>query len=151
PSNYITNLGLGYSIAIALGFLVLLPTILLTSYIYCRHRRRSPVRSAPPSSVRSAPPSSDDIILPRVIFVVEDDDDDARDGENSASAVGLDPAVINSYPRFSKDVAAAAAFGGNGSGVDAMCSICLSEYKDLEMMRMMPECRHFFHMWCLDD
>ncbi|CAN1140970.1 RING-H2 finger protein ATL68, partial [Linum perenne] len=134
PSNYITNLGLGYSIAIALGFLVLLPTILLTSYIYCRHRRRSPVRSAPPSS---APPSSDDIILPRVIFVVEDDDDDAR--------------VINSYPRFSKDVAAAAAFGGNGSGVDAMCSICLSEYKDLEMMRMMPECRHFFHMWCLDD
>ncbi|CAN1140965.1 RING-H2 finger protein ATL67 [Linum perenne] len=32
-----------------------------------------------------------------------------------------------------------------------MCSICLSEYKDLEMMRMMPECRHFFHMWCLDD
>ncbi|CAN1131752.1 RING-H2 finger protein ATL68, partial [Linum perenne] len=104
PSNYITNLGLGYSIAIALGFLVLLPTILLASYICCRHRRRSPVRSVPPSS--------DDIILPRVIFVVEDDDDDARDGENSASAVGLDPAVINSYPRFSKDVTAAAAVGG---------------------------------------
>ncbi|CAN1140968.1 RING-H2 finger protein ATL68, partial [Linum perenne] len=141
PSNYITNLGLGYSIAIALGFLVLLPTILLTSYIYCRHRRRC-CRHRRRSPVRSAPPSSDDIILPRVIFVVEDDDDDARDGENSASAVGLDPAVINSYPRFSK---------GNGSGVDAMCSICLSEYKDLEMMRMMPECRHFFHMWCLDD
>ncbi|CAN1140969.1 RING-H2 finger protein ATL68, partial [Linum perenne] len=144
PSNYITNLGLGYSIAIALGFLVLLPTILLTSYIYCRHRRRSPVRSAPPSSDDIILPRVIfvDIILPRVIFVVEDDDDDARDGENSASAVGLDPAVINSYPRFSK---------GNGSGVDAMCSICLSEYKDLEMMRMMPECRHFFHMWCLDD
>ncbi|CAN1793654.1 RING-H2 finger protein ATL68 [Linum perenne] len=143
PSNYITNLGLGYSIAIALGFLVLLSTILLASYICCRHRRRSPVRSAPPSS--------DGIILPRVIFVAEDDDDDARDGENSASAVGLDPAVINSYPRFqfSKDVAVAAV-GGDGSGVDAMCSICLSEYKDLEMMRMMPECRHFFHMWCLD-
>ncbi|CAN1237448.1 RING-H2 finger protein ATL68 [Linum grandiflorum] len=31
-----------------------------------------------------------------------------------------------------------------------MCSICLCEYKDLEMMRMMPECRHFFHLTCLD-
>ncbi|CAN1130642.1 RING-H2 finger protein ATL67, partial [Linum perenne] len=135
PSNYITNLGLGYSIAIALGFLVLLSTILLASYICCRHHRRSPVRSAPPSS--------DDIIIPRVIFIAKDDDDNARDGENSASVVGLDPAVMNSYPRFQ--------FSNNGSSVDAMCSICLSEYKDLEMMRMMPECRHFFHMWCLDD
>ncbi|CAN1237446.1 RING-H2 finger protein ATL68 [Linum grandiflorum] len=136
PSNYLTNLGLGYSIAIAFGFLVLLSTILLASYICCRHRRSHP--PTPPTS------SSDGIILPRVIFVAEDDDDDdeGRNGENSVSAVGLDPAVINSYPRFQ--------FLPDGDGVDTMCSICLCEYKDLEMMRMMPECRHFFHLTCLD-
>ncbi|OEL13116.1 RING-H2 finger protein ATL68 [Dichanthelium oligosanthes] len=31
-----------------------------------------------------------------------------------------------------------------------MCSICLSEYRDGEMLRVMPECRHGFHVVCLD-
>jgi hypothetical protein len=26
----------------------------------------------------------------------------------------------------------------------------LCEYKDLEMLRMMPDCRHYFHLLCLD-
>jgi len=32
-----------------------------------------------------------------------------------------------------------------------MCSICLSEYRDGEMLRVMPECRHGFHVACLDS
>nr|KJB09703.1 hypothetical protein B456_001G157500 [Gossypium raimondii] len=128
---YFTNLGLGYSIAIALAFLVLLSIVLLASYICCR----------PSSSFSPNPtPVSDGIILPRVVFVAEDEDD-----ENVV--VGLDQAVINSYPKFQFTKEAAAVGSTN---VNTTCSICLCEYRDLEMLRMMPECRHYFHVSCLD-
>jgi hypothetical protein len=65
--------------------------------------------------------------------------------------VGLDQAVINSYPKFhfSKDTSAASSDGFGGGG-DTTCSICLCEYKEAEMLRMMPECKHYFHLCCLD-
>ncbi|KAE8685126.1 RING-H2 finger protein ATL68 [Hibiscus syriacus] len=100
-TDYLTNLGLGYTIVIALGFLVL-----LASYICCRSS----------SSSRAFSPNSDGIILPRIIFVAEDED-------NENAVVGLAQAVINSYPKFQFNS---------------------------EMLRMMPECRHYFHVPCLD-
>ncbi|KAL7214223.1 hypothetical protein ACSBR1_026607 [Camellia fascicularis] len=115
-TNYLTSLGLGYAIAIALGFLVLLSTLLLVSYVCLRHRRRR--QNLNPSSTTTTTISSDnDIILPCIIFVAEDDNEN-----NNNAVVGLDQAVINSYPRFpfSKD---------RGGGInDSMCSTCLCEY-----------------------
>ncbi|KAE8662464.1 hypothetical protein F3Y22_tig00113337pilonHSYRG00112 [Hibiscus syriacus] len=101
-------LGLGYSIAVALGFLLLLSIILLASYICCRPSS-SPVRAFPPNPAAG----SGGVILPRVIFIDEDDEN---------VIMGLEEAVINSYPKF----------------------------QELEMLRMMPECRHCFHVFCLD-
>ncbi|KAF5731759.1 RING-H2 finger protein ATL67-like [Tripterygium wilfordii] len=140
PTNYLSNIGLGYSIAIALGFLVLLSTILLASYICCRRRSRDPNNFVQDQNSSAA----DGIILPRIIFVAEDD---GHHDEESA-AVGLDQAVINSYPKFqfSKEAAAGVKNSGDGN----LCSICLCEYRDLEMLRMMPECRHYFHLCCID-
>ncbi|KDP28554.1 hypothetical protein JCGZ_14325 [Jatropha curcas] len=144
--NYITNLGLGYSIAIALGFLVLLSTVLLASYMCCRASRNRSFNSNDNDNNGNDNDNSnsvpDGILLPRIIFVAEDEDDQERDLETSA--VGLDQAVINSYPKFqfTKD--------GSSNGNSTTCSICLCEYKDLEMLRMMPECRHFFHLCCID-
>ncbi|XP_057454701.1 LOW QUALITY PROTEIN: RING-H2 finger protein ATL67 [Lotus japonicus] len=126
-SPYLTNLGFGYSIAIALGFLFLLSTLILSSYLCCRalrhNRRRAP----------------DGVVLPRIIFVAEDGDE-----EEGPRVSGLDPNVINSYPRFQY----AAAERGHG---ETTCSICLCEFKEAEMLRMMPECRHHFHLCCLDS
>ncbi|ERN04598.1 hypothetical protein AMTRI_Chr01g107930 [Amborella trichopoda] len=125
--NNFSSLGLGYSIAIALGLLVLLSTILLASYICCRGRR-----SPPPSNVET-------IVLPRIIFVAEGEEDE---GDEHSVVVGLDQNMINSYPKF--------AFSKASKGNEAMCSICLCEYKEGEMLRMMPDCRHFFHLCCVD-
>ena len=136
--NYLTNLGLGYSIAIALGFLVLLSTILLASYICCRSA--SSPRAFSPNPITTAASNSDGIILPRIIFVAEDED-------NENIVVGLEQAVINSYPKFQFSKEAAATGSTN---VNTTCSICLCEYRDLEMLRMMPECRHYFHVSCID-
>ncbi|GMH00470.1 hypothetical protein Nepgr_002309 [Nepenthes gracilis] len=139
----LSSLGLGYAIAIAFGVLVLISTIILSSYLCCRrshsyHRHQSPPRH----------PSASDggIILPRIVFVAEDDNDD---DENRNGAAGLDQSVINSYPKFP--------YTKNKSEMDkssdknnSMCSICLCDYKEAEMLRMMPDCKHFFHLCCLD-
>ncbi|KAK7340327.1 hypothetical protein VNO77_21029 [Canavalia gladiata] len=137
-TTYFTNLGLGYSIAIALAFLFLLSTLLLSSYLCCRAHRN---RHRNTTTITHASSTSDGVVLPRVIFVADEDDEE---GETSV-AVGLEQSVINSYPRFqfSRD--------RDATRNNTTCSICLCEYKDSEMLRMMPECRHYFHLCCLDS
>lgn len=81
------------------------------------------------------------MILPRIIFVADDDNEGGEGMQNSANVVGLDQRVINSYPKFP--------FSKNLKN-DLMCPICLCEYKDAEMLRMLPECKHFFHLYCVD-
>ncbi|CAJ1950266.1 unnamed protein product [Sphenostylis stenocarpa] len=136
PTPYFTNLGFGYSIAIALGVLFLISTLILSSYLCCRSLRH---RNNNRRHRRHNPHAPDGIVLPRVIFVAEDDDDDGARHNDAVS--GLEQVVINSYPKFP--------FTKDG-GCDTTCSICLCEYKDSEMLRMMPECRHYFHLCCLD-
>ncbi|ESQ43924.1 hypothetical protein EUTSA_v10006504mg [Eutrema salsugineum] len=149
--TYITSLGLGYSIAIALGFLVLISTIILSSYICCRASR---LRFSAETENANASFGNRSIIVPRIIFVAEDDD---LESAVSGGVVvgGLDQPIINSYPkfRFTKDISLAAGDGFqgvDGEGGDTTCSICLCEYMEEEMLRMMPECKHYFHVFCLD-
>ncbi|KAI4328848.1 hypothetical protein L6164_021171 [Bauhinia variegata] len=136
-TSYVNNIGLGYSIAITLGFLVLLSALILSSYLCCRASRSR-------SRAHNPNPNSDGIVLPRIIFVAEDD----GNGHDENVVVGLDQKIINSYPKFqfSKD-----SVGGGATSNDTTCSICLCEYKEVEMLRMMPECRHIFHLCCLDS
>ncbi|KAK6918317.1 Zinc finger, RING-type [Dillenia turbinata] len=143
-TTYLTNLGLGYAIAIALGFLVLLSTVLLASYICCKISRNRRNPNLNPNSNTINLTSDNGIILPRIIFVAEDDDDSENNG-NESVVVGLNQEVINSYPKF--PYSKANLLSGNG---DSLCSICLCEYRENEMLRMMPDCRHYFHVTCLD-
>ncbi|XP_066367692.1 RING-H2 finger protein ATL67-like isoform X1 [Miscanthus floridulus] len=150
----LASLGLGYAIAIALGFLVLLASVLLASYFCLRRGGAAQVFGAGAGSARHAASSASSsghisVTVPRVVFVAEDYDSpgsSSRGAAAAASPVGLDPSVIASYPRvpFSK--------AGAGAGADAevACSICLCEYREGEMLRVMPECRHRFHLTCLD-
>ncbi|PIN13678.1 Anaphase-promoting complex (APC), subunit 11 [Handroanthus impetiginosus] len=137
-SQNLGSIGIGYAIAIALGFLVLFSTILLSSYICCRsaasrRRRRRQQQSENSHS------NENSIYLPRIIFVAEDDENESQN-----VVVGLDQAVINSYPKlvFTKR-------SGNW-GNDTVCSICLCEYRESEMLRMLPDCKHCFHVMCVD-
>nr|GEX30195.1 RING-H2 finger protein ATL67-like [Tanacetum cinerariifolium] len=132
---YLTNLGLGYALAIAFGFIVLFSSLLLASYICFRHRYRYNRRNGNPNGHNDG-----GVILPSIIFV----DETNEEGESNC-VVGLDESVINSYPKFPYSV--------KGSGVvvvDSCCAICLCEYKENEMMRMLPDCKHSFHLMCVD-
>ncbi|GAB4844535.1 hypothetical protein Ancab_037915 [Ancistrocladus abbreviatus] len=151
PTNTVnqslSNLGLGYAIAIALGFLVLLSTLILSSYLCYRSQRHNNHRPHPP------PPSDGGIILPRIIFVAEEDENDSENRDSSNGVVGLDQSVINSYPKFPYNKKRGEIDNSNknsDSNSNSMCSICLCDYKEGEMLRMMPDCKHFFHLCCLD-
>ncbi|XP_078428972.1 RING-H2 finger protein ATL67-like [Wolffia australiana] len=143
------SLGLGYAIAIALGLLVLISTLLLVSYVCCRGGSSRPRGGAGdlgslsfsnnPSAAAAAAG------LPHIIFVAEDDDDGDGDGADRSPAPGLDQAAINSYPKFAFCKGSAKLGGG-----DVVCAVCLCEYREGEMLRMMPDCRHAFHLPCID-
>lgn len=145
-SQKLGSVGLGYAIAIAFGFLVFLSTVILASYICCRSaaaRRRRRRLDSESTLHNPDHPNETSTYLPRIIFVAEDENDEVSSSENVV--VGLDLAVINSYPKFqfSKRFGS---FGGN----DSVCPICLCEYKESEMLRLLPDCKHYFHVTCID-
>ncbi|KAL3615614.1 hypothetical protein CASFOL_041275 [Castilleja foliolosa] len=57
---------------------------------------------------------------------------------------GLEPLAVAAIPtmKFNNE-----AFS---SMEDAQCSICLSEYEEKEVLRIMPKCGHSFHLSCID-
>ncbi|KMT00194.1 hypothetical protein BVRB_1g020100 [Beta vulgaris subsp. vulgaris] len=57
---------------------------------------------------------------------------------------GLEPFVVAAIPtmKFHRD-----AFS---SAEDSQCSICLGEYQEKEVLRIMPKCGHSFHLSCID-
>lgn len=57
--------------------------------------------------------------------------------------IGLNPTVISSIKvcKYSKR-------DGVVEGTD--CSVCLSEFEEEETLRLLPKCRHAFHLSCID-
>lgn len=60
------------------------------------------------------------------------------------SSIGLDKRVIESLPffRFSS-------LKGLRQGLE--CAVCLSEFEDIEVLRLLPKCKHAFHIDCIDQ
>ncbi|XP_051122666.1 RING-H2 finger protein ATL66-like [Andrographis paniculata] len=57
---------------------------------------------------------------------------------------GLEPVVVAAIPTMKFDHEAFS------SMEDAQCTICLAEYQEKEMLRIMPKCGHSFHLVCID-
>ncbi|KAK1411775.1 hypothetical protein QVD17_32498 [Tagetes erecta] len=57
---------------------------------------------------------------------------------------GIDKKAIESLPFFR--------FGSlKGSKEGLECVVCLSKFEDSELLRLLPKCRHAFHMSCIDQ
>ncbi|WCJ42527.1 RING/U-box superfamily protein [Euphorbia peplus] len=56
---------------------------------------------------------------------------------------GIDESVIQSLPffRFSS-------LKGSKEGLE--CAVCLSKFEDIEVLRLLPKCKHAFHINCVD-
>lgn len=70
-----------------------------------------------------------------------------RRGDNKDVTIGLPISIINSYDTFSFTKNN---FDTVNNDYDTSCSICISDYKESEILRMMPHCRHYFHRNCVD-
>uniref|UniRef100_A0A0D9VJG3 RING-type domain-containing protein n=1 Tax=Leersia perrieri TaxID=77586 RepID=A0A0D9VJG3_9ORYZ len=57
---------------------------------------------------------------------------------------GLEPFVVAAIPTMKYS------YEAFHSKDDAQCSICLGEYNEKEILRIMPVCRHNFHLSCID-
>ncbi|GAB2271359.1 hypothetical protein Dimus_006200 [Dionaea muscipula] len=63
-----------------------------------------------------------------------------------SSSRGLNPAVIETFPRFLYADVKTHRLGK----VDLECAVCLNEFEDHERLRLLPECSHVFHSDCID-
>ncbi|CAI0543442.1 unnamed protein product [Linum tenue] len=57
---------------------------------------------------------------------------------------GIDKTVIESLPffRFSS-------LRGDRDGLE--CAVCISKFEDVEILRLLPQCKHAFHINCIDQ
>lgn len=130
--------GLSYSLALSLGIIVLILTILLFSYLFVRSRHGTPITNAIQLRVNAA----------RRGTVPQD-----------GVAIGIDEAALDSScPRmiYSEKSCPPLKSGDSDQETDqedmkSCCSICLSDYKDSEVLRVIPDCGHMFHAVCIDQ
>lgn len=120
--------GLGYTIGLGGGILVVFAVVTFVSYT-CK-RARDEANSY--NRRRSLHGGSDHVH-------VDFDFDTTSIEENN----GLDESTISSYPQITYSGAVA---GDSHGG----CSICLADYGDGDLLRLQPDCGHLFHLTCVD-
>ncbi|PIA54274.1 hypothetical protein AQUCO_00900668v1 [Aquilegia coerulea] len=59
--------------------------------------------------------------------------------------IGLKEPTIQSYPTLLYSQTKL-----DNKDNTSCCSICLSNYEDVDMLRVLPECKHMFHLKCVD-
>lgn len=61
---------------------------------------------------------------------------------------GLDEATLNTYPNllYSEVIRK----GTDSKNNYSSCSICLRDYKESDVLRMLPDCGHLYHLRCVD-
>jgi hypothetical protein len=57
---------------------------------------------------------------------------------------GVDEATLSSYPKLLYSQVK------KGSSTASSCSICLVDYRETDMLRLLPDCAHLFHLNCVD-
>lgn len=115
--------GFGYGIGVSIGMLLLITTITLASYCCTRVEQ-----TGAPARQRTVPQPSD------------------QEPQNFVIDVGLDEATILSYPKLLYSEAKI----NKTDSTAICCSICLADYKSSDMLRLLPDCGHLFHLKCID-
>ncbi|KAL3523688.1 hypothetical protein ACH5RR_016522 [Cinchona calisaya] len=63
---------------------------------------------------------------------------------------GLNEATLMNYPKLLYSQAKLVK-GEDSSPISSGCSICLADYKETDMLRLLPDCGHIFHLKCVDS
>ncbi|XP_016491110.1 RING-H2 finger protein ATL70-like [Nicotiana tabacum] len=114
--------GFGYGIGVSVGVLLLITTITLTSY-FCTRNQTSEL---PPRRQRTI--NQNEL------------------SEHCVVEIGLDEKTLLSYPKLLYSEAKV----NHKDSTASCCSICLADYKKKDMLRLLPDCGHLFHLKCVD-
>ncbi|MCL7033422.1 hypothetical protein MKW94_016146 [Papaver nudicaule] len=71
-------------------------------------------------------------------------DDALISTSRSSRFSGIDKTLIESLPFFKFS-----ALKGSKQGLE--CAVCLSKFEDTEVLRLLPKCKHAFHINCVDQ
>ena len=72
-------------------------------------------------------------------------------GACGQGAAGLDAKALRALPVFTWESAKVGEEGGVAAVEhDGQCAVCLGEMEDGELGRLLPACRHVFHVECID-
>lgn len=112
-----------YGIGVSIGILLLITTVTIAAY-FCFRTASTTSSNFVPQGAR--PRGAHDIVL----------------------EVGIEDEIIKTYPRFLYSQVKTK--GGSLASNSTCCSICLADYKGSDMLRMLPDCGHVFHVKCID-
>ncbi|XP_058085459.1 RING-H2 finger protein ATL70-like [Magnolia sinica] len=115
---------LNSGIGLAIGIFLLIITTLTVAYYFCARSCSSSPRQ------------------PGELYGPAQHQPSVADNE-----VGLDEATLLSYPTLLYSHAKIQ----NKDITSSCCSICLADYKDTDMLRLLPDCSHIFHVKCVDN
>ncbi|XP_015869650.3 RING-H2 finger protein ATL39 [Ziziphus jujuba] len=135
--NAFDELGLGIKVTlIAFGFLFVLFVILILLHFYAKYLKRLQERSRGRASLHRLQTQIGDI-APIDITLVQQPPQPKR---------GLEPLVIASLPEF---IYRSMEHKDKGHEV-VECSVCLTNINDETTVRLLPNCKHMFHLECID-
>ncbi|XP_055808658.1 RING-H2 finger protein ATL70-like [Solanum dulcamara] len=128
--------GFGYGIGVSVGILLLITTITLTSYFCTRNQ-----------TLELPPPRRRHRINRGTLQ--HDHNHDGQDNNNNnciIDIIGIDETTLLSYPKLLYSEAKV----NHKDTTASCCSICLADYKNKDMLRLLPHCEHLFHLKCVD-
>lgn len=122
--------GFGYGIGVSVGILILITTITLASYFCTRGQQQQQTTNQRSNNNNRG------------------QNDGGADHNQSSIVidVGLDESTIKSYPKLPYSEARLQ----KKDSTATCCSICLADYRSSDMLRLLPDCSHLFHVKCVD-
>ncbi|CAL1372250.1 unnamed protein product [Linum trigynum] len=130
--------GFGYGIGISFGILLLITTITLASYFCARNNNNNSHSSSSSAAAAAASPQRRS--------AAESSTVSPHHQGHVAIEIGLDEATLKSCPKLLY----AEAKRRKKDTTASCCSICLADYRNSDVLRLLPDCGHLFHLKCVD-